>query len=201
MNGGGVLFLGPADSPLLAWLRQQGGTVVQTDGKIDAAFIHTGGFAAVVSYGYRHILKADVLEAMPPASVNLHISLLPWNRGADPNLWSFVEGTPKGVTIHYLADGVDTGDIIDQREVAFGPGEHTLASTYARLHHEIQSLFQARWAEIQAGTCPRRPQVGAGSLHRMKDKEALSHLLSDGWNTPVKILEPAPSGRPGKKSL
>lgn len=189
MSGGAVLFLGPADSPLLAWLRSQGGGVEQTDGRIDAAFVRAGGFRAVVSYGYRHILKADVLAAMPAVAVNLHVSLLPWNRGADPNFWSFVDNTPKGVTIHCLAEGVDTGDILAQKEVAFGPGEHTLASTYARLQDEIQDLFKARWPAILAGTCPRRPQVGEGSLHRMKDKDMLAHLLSDGWNTSVRVLE------------
>lgn len=189
MTGGAVLFLGPADSPLLAWLRSQGGRVEQTESRIDAAFVRAGGFRAVVSYGYRHILKADVLAAMPEVAVNLHISLLPWNRGADPNLWSFVDDTPKGVTIHCLADGVDTGDILAQKEVSFGAGEHTLASTYARLQDEIQDLFKASWPAILSGACPRRPQVGEGSLHRMKDKEMLAHLLADGWNSPIRALE------------
>ncbi|ARJ64641.1 formyl transferase [Magnetospirillum sp. ME-1] len=189
MSGGTVLFLGPADSPLLAWLRSRGGEVVQTEDRIDAAFVRAGGFQAVVSYGYRHILKADVLAAMPEVAVNLHISLLPWNRGADPNFWSFVDGTPKGVTIHCLADGVDTGDILAQKEVAFAPDEDTLASTYARLQAEIQDLFKESWPSILAGTCPRRPQAGGGSLHRMKDKETLAHLLADGWKTPVRTLE------------
>jgi methionyl-tRNA formyltransferase len=190
MTGGDVLFLGPADSRLLAWLLSQGGRVVQTDERIDAAYVKGGGFQAVVSYGYRHILKPGVLAAMPAVAVNLHISLLPWNRGADPNLWSFVDDTPKGVTIHCLADGVDTGDILAQREVAFGPDENTLATTYARLQSEIQDLFKVCWPSILAGTCPRRPQVGQGSLHRMKDKETLAHLLADGWNTSVRALEP-----------
>ena len=62
----------------------------------------------IISYGYRHILKKDLIEMFPRKIANLHISLLPWNRGADPNLWSFLEDTPKGVTIHYIDCSVDT---------------------------------------------------------------------------------------------
>lgn len=46
--------------------------------------------------------------------MNLHISYLPWNKGADPNFWSCIDGTPAGVTLHHIDAGVDTGDIIAQ---------------------------------------------------------------------------------------
>src|SRR5690606_983365 len=72
----------------------------------------------LVSFGYRHILK----DLSVPA-VNIHISMLPWNRGADPNFWSWLDHTPKGVTVHLMDQGIDTGPIIAQREVAFGFGQ------------------------------------------------------------------------------
>ena len=114
---------------------------------------------------------------------------MPWNRGADPNLWSFVENTPKGVTIHHLDEGIDTGDIIAQREVTFTNTHETLATTYQRLHAEIQELFKLHWHEIKAGTSARIQQSGEGSFHLSGDKESLAHLLSDGWDTPVSVLQ------------
>ena len=137
-----------------------------------------------ISYGHNRILKGADLRI---PTINLHISLLPWNRGADPNFWSWVEGSPKGVTIHWIDEGIDTGDIIAQREVRFGPDE-TLATSYAALRSEIEGLFREVWLSIRNGYAPRAKQPPGGSYHRVKDKEPLAHLLTHGWDTPVRYL-------------
>jgi methionyl-tRNA formyltransferase len=184
-----ILFLGPADSPTLVWLREQGERVVQTSEKITDDFINAGRFTFLICYGYRYILRKEILDRFSGRAINLHISYLPWNRGADPNFWSFVEDTPKGVTIHYLDEGVDTGDMLVQREVEFASDSDTLATSYEKLQAAIQCLFRQNWGKIKNGNCRRQRQVGKGSFHRVKDKKRLSHLLRDGWNTPVSVLE------------
>ena len=183
-----ILFLGP-ETPLLEWLRERGEDVFCTGDRISARFVKEQGFTILVSYGYRHILQKDILDLFPGRAINLHIAYLPWNRGADPNLWSFVENTPKGVTIHYLDEGVDTGDIIVQKEISFDPGCETLATSYEKLQTAIQDLFRRHWQEIKSGTMPGRKQAGKGTSHRARDKERVSHLLTDGWNTPVSALQ------------
>ncbi len=183
------MFLGEINSPLFIWLSKQEKSVIQTSDKITAEFIDRNNVEFLVSYGYRHILKADVLNKLPFKAVNLHISYLPWNRGADPNLWSFITGSPKGATIHYLDEGVDTGDVIAQKEMEFKSDNETLATTYEKLQSEIQELFKYHWAKIKTGECKGHKQKGKGSLHKLKDKECLSHLLPDGWNTRISLLE------------
>ena len=49
----------------------------------------------IISYGYRHIFTNSFLKKVSAPIINLHISFLPFNRGAHPNFWSFVENTPK----------------------------------------------------------------------------------------------------------
>ena len=183
-----ILFLGPEDSPLLAWLRGQGERVVQRAEKLTPSFLDEGAFTFLVSYGFRYIIRKKTLGRFPRRAVNLHVSYLPWNRGADPNLWSFLDDTPKGVTIHYLDPGVDTGDIIAQLEVRFAGEGETLTTTYHKLQATIQELFKERWPQIRDGTCPRMAQVGQGTTHRMTDKEPFESLLTDGWDTPVARL-------------
>lgn len=161
---------------------------------IDASYLQSHPTDFIVSYGYRHILKKDVLERYSDKAINLHTSLLPWNRGADPNFWSFVENTPKGVTIHYLDEGIDTGDIIVQKQVTFADNE-SLKSSYDKLQVEIHGLFREHWPQIRLGQCPRIKQKGVGSFHRAKDKNSLAHLLIAGWNTPVAVLESSGSGK------
>ena len=181
-----TLFLGPETSPLAEWLESVEPSFLQTEQNIDAEFIDENEIGLLVSYGYRHILKQPLLEKLPGRAVNLHISLLPWNRGADPNLWSFLDDTPKGVTIHYLDEGIDTGDIIAQRRIEFSDPEHeTLATTYGQLDTLIQALFRESWQSIKDGSCERSRQSGAGSYHTTADRAAVAALLTDGWDTPV----------------
>ena len=142
-----------------------------------------GRFDYIISYGYRHILKKDVLDLFPQKAINLHISMLPWNRGADPNLWSFIDNTPKGVTIHYMNEGLDKGDIIAQREVPMTEDE-TLKSSYNKLHAAMLRLFEETWPEIVDGTCVGRPQEGKGSYHKSSDK---GKFVID-YDMPVKML-------------
>jgi methionyl-tRNA formyltransferase len=188
-----ILFLGPAESPLIPWLEAQGESVVARQDKITEAPAE-GGFEFLISYGYRFILREPVLRAFAAGrAINLHIAFLPWNRGADPNLWSWVEGTLKGVTIHHMDEGIDTGDIVAQRSIwKFGDDDlerETLATTYARLQEEVQSLFRASWPRIREGRAHSMKQYGQGSFHRAKDKERLAPVLAaQGWNTPVARL-------------
>lgn len=182
-----VLFLGRGDSPVYGYLRSLHEEVEETAEPLDLEALEREPPDWIVSHGYRHIVPAAAIERFRDRMVNLHISLLPWNRGADPNLWSFVEGTPSGVTIHYMDEGVDTGDVIAQRELRFGD-EETLATTYARLQEEIADLFQETWPLLLEGTAPRRPQSGPHSSHRVADREKVAHLLGAGWDTPVAVL-------------
>jgi methionyl-tRNA formyltransferase len=185
-----VLFLGPGDSAVLDFLKSAESQVVQTADRLDEAFLDRNAADFLVSHGFRHILGPDVLNRFPRRAVNLHISYLPWNRGADPNLWSFLENTPKGVSIHYLDAGIDTGDVIAQKLVEFEASE-TLRSSYARLQAEIARLFAEHWSRIRTGSCGAAKQAGAGSFHRVADREKVVHLLTNGWDTPVADLEKA----------
>lgn len=182
-----ILFLGRPDSPVIEIMRTAQDEVVQTEEKLSPSFIEEGKFDFLVSHGYWYILKRETLALFPGRAINLHISLLPWNRGIAPNLWSFVEGTPKGVTIHYIDEGVDTGDIIAQQTIMFSEDE-TLSSSYSRLQFAICKLFAENWYSIRSFDCGRQKQVGVGSLHTLKERQKFEQFLPLGWETPVNDL-------------
>lgn len=185
-----VLFLGRADSAVLAHLRATE-DVLALGPSDPVTPAHDARLA--VSHGYRLILRRDVLDRIP--TINLHISYLPYNRGADPNLWSILDDTPAGVTIHHMDEGVDTGDIIARRRVALDDATDTLASAYATLTDAIAELFREQWPAISAGTAPREPQPPGGSIHRVADRAAVEHLLTQGWDTPIAQLRGASAPR------
>jgi methionyl-tRNA formyltransferase len=190
MSSAQVLFLGPSDSEILTYLREHHDDVWHScahPSQLDEADTQR---EFLVSHGYRHILPAVFLDAFQGSAVNCHISYLPWNRGADPNLWSWLDGTPRGVTIHRLAAGIDTGDMIARRSVDFSAtfDEETLATSYRRLQAELLDVFADTWPSFVAGRCTGVRQEAGGSYHRSRDKALFAHLLDRGWDTPVAKL-------------
>ncbi len=184
-----VLVLGKVPSPLAPILKKNGCRVIEYDAQVDIDFLRKHSLDFVVSYGYRHVVRKFILDYFREKVINLHISLLPWNRGADPNLWSFLEDTPKGITIHYMDEGLDTGDIIAQKEVFFESEGETLATTYEKLNEEIAGVFAQHWPFIMRGDAKGQKQPQGGSFHRIKDKKKFEYLLLEkGWNTPVREL-------------
>lgn len=138
--------------------------------------IHAADADVIVSYGYRHLIPATMLEAT--RAINLHIGYLPFNRGAHPNFWAAHDGTPAGVTIHFMDEGLDTGPILCRQRVDFEPGD-TLRSSYERLQQAVWGLFLANWPEMLHRE--PMPQPEGGSYHRAAELPDLPL----GWDTPV----------------
>ncbi len=182
-----VLLLGPARPRVETFLASVGDMVHRYEDRLTANSEVLDGVDFIVSYGYRHLIKEDVIKKFPRRIINLHISFLPFNRGADPNLWSFLEDTPKGVTIHYIDKGLDTGEILAQKKVEYTVDD-TLRTMYDKLTHAIEDLFCEKWGAIRSFQCQSFPQPPGGSYHRLKDKEKYLPLLTQGWDTPVREL-------------
>ena len=142
----------------------------------------------IVSYGFRWLLPEEVFTFPPLGTVNAHISYLPWNRGADPNFWSHAEGTPKGVSLHYIDKGIDTGAVVARETVSFGKDD-TLRTSYNSLHERMRALLETWWPAIRAGQAPRMAQEPGGTLHLKKDLEPYRQVLASlGWDTPIREL-------------
>lgn len=129
----------------------------------------------LVSVHFGYILKLDVLAVPRRGAVNLHPGLLPFNRGAYPNVWAIVDRTPAGVTLHLMDAGVDTGDIIAQREMPVEPTD-TGATLYARLEDAALGLFQETWPSLVTGSFWRASQPGGGTFHRVSDVERIDRI-------------------------
>ena len=184
MSKARVLFLGYPDSDLISWLRERGHQVTVKEEPLTLSWLENEGFEWCVSYGYRYLIKQPVIDYFDGRIVNLHISYLPWNRGADPNFWSFWDDTPKGVSIHRIDAGLDTGELFTQREIEI-PQDATLESSYWLLRASVEQLFKASWADMISGQLGVSPQPEGGSYHALKDRDAIWSELPLGWKTPV----------------
>ncbi len=95
----------------------------------------------VVLAGYLRMIKAPLLEAFPRRIVNIHPSLLPQFPGLAAWEQALAAGVPAtGCTVHFVDGGMDTGEVLGQREVAIH-ADDTPASLHARIQAEEHVLY------------------------------------------------------------
>lgn len=162
------LYNNPCAEELFQWLCEQGNETVLCSERFEAEWCSAQHFDLAVSYTYKYILSKDQINALNGNVVNLHNSYLPWNRGADPNIWSLLDGTPRGVSLHYLDENLDKGNIIAQKFVIDGTDE-SFESSYKNLDKAAKELFKEAfkfypfWHEMQ------KIALGKGNYHSVKD--------------------------------
>ena len=112
----------------------------------------------ILSFYYRRLLSRGLLAIPRVGGINLHGSLLPKYRGRSPVNWVLVNGEKEtGVTLHYMVEKADAGDIIAQHAVPIDI-EDTALSLFQKMTAAAARLFKESYPLIKAGTAPRIPQ-------------------------------------------
>lgn len=138
---------------------------------------------------FDYILEPEFLDLFPSGVVNLHPAYLPYNRGQYPNVWSIIEGTPAGVTLHYIDPGIDTGDIIARLQVPIEPVD-TGETLYHKLERVCVDLFKETWPKIRSGQAPRIPQSeNEGTYHRTEDVKDIDRINLDRKYTARELID------------
>ena len=150
----GVPLSGFASLPEIT--RACGLTVIQCANPNSAEFVQQVrllGVQLIVVANFSRILQRALLETPDLGCINVHPSLLPRYRGPEPFYWVLANREKTtGVTLHYMDEAIDSGDIILQRELEIRPKEtettllHRSAAVAAELLHEAIPLLQARRA-------------------------------------------------------
>ena len=118
---------------------------------------------AVAAYG--KILPTDILNLPRLGCVNVHSSLLPRYRGAAPINWAILNGEDEtGVTIQYMAEGVDEGDVLAQAKTPIDLNENA-AQLYGRLAQMGAGLLVETVKELEAGAAKGVPQDHSRASH------------------------------------
>lgn len=134
------------------------------------------------------LLRGKLLSIPTRGWINLHPSYLPYNRGKHPNFWCLLEGTPCGVSLHYVDEGVDTGPIVAQESLAV-TWEDTGETVYRRSREMAIDLFKRHFGDLVADRGARIPQPsGAGTSHRSEEIDVASRIDLDGEYTARRLL-------------
>ena len=139
----------------------------------------------VVAYG--KILPPAVLDYPKHGCINLHVSLLPKYRGAAPMQRAVMSGDKEtGVTVMYMAEGLDTGDIISQERFAIGP-EDDFEAIHDRSYTVGGPLLVRTVADIEAGRATRTPQSEEGATYAAKIEKEDARI---DFSLPASVLDP-----------
>ncbi|MGI8436488.1 MAG: methionyl-tRNA formyltransferase [Chthoniobacterales bacterium] len=140
--------------------------------------------AVVMAYG--QILPRAVLDIPTVACLNLHASLLPRHRGAAPIQSAIAAGDPEsGLTVMYMDEGLDTGDILLESRLALAPNE-TGGSLHNRLSEMAPTALAEALALLAAGNAPRQAQDSGAATYAPKLER--EHGRVD-WSEPVEVTE------------
>ncbi|HMV29892.1 MAG TPA: formyltransferase family protein [Anaerolineales bacterium] len=140
-----------------------------------------------ISAHFREILADDFLKIPVHGVVNVHSAFLPYNRGHWPEVWSILRGTPAGITLHYIDNGIDTGDFVVQREVPVAL-EDTCDSLAKKIEDVGIELMTDCWHKIIDGTIERIPQTQKLSLNLMCHLEDVSEIKLNATYTGAELL-------------
>jgi methionyl-tRNA formyltransferase len=124
----------------------------------------------VVVMAYGQLLPREVLEIPKIACLNLHASLLPRWRGAAPIQAAIAAGDPEtGITVMYMDEGLDTGDILLQRTIDILPDD-TGGSLHDRLAKVAPGALLESLELLARERAPRTPQDNASATYAPKLK-------------------------------
>ena len=116
--------------------------------------LRSAGVDLVVLAGYMRMLKAPMLEAFPRRIINIHPSLLPKFPGLEAWRQALEAGeTVTGCTVHFVDEGMDSGEVIAQAEVPILPGD-TPESLHARIQEAEHQLYPEWIGRFARGELP-----------------------------------------------
>jgi methionyl-tRNA formyltransferase len=139
----------------------------------------------IVTAAYGQILPKSVLDIPRLGCINVHASLLPRYRGGAPIHYAVMNGDPvTGVTIMYMAEGLDTGDMISKVEVSI-TDEDTTGTMFAKLSEAGAELVKETLPRLIRGDIQAEPQaeeLATYSPNIQREDERIR------WNRPAREL-------------
>ena len=140
----------------------------------------------IVVTAYGQILPRDVLEIPEIACLNLHASLLPRWRGAAPIQAAIAAGDQEtGITVMYMNEGLDTGDILLKRTIDIR-SDDTGGSLHDRLAQIAPDALLESLRTLANGNAPRIPQDNTLATYAPKLKREDGRI---DWSEPAELIE------------
>lgn len=130
----------------------------------------------IVVAAYGKIIPKTILDMPKYGCINVHTSLLPKYRGAAPIQWVILNGEEEtGVTIQYMAEGIDNGDIIRSRKVRIESDE-TAGTLFDKLAEVGADVLLETMDDIENGNVNRIPQNNSEATYVTIIDKSFGHI-------------------------
>ncbi len=140
----------------------------------------------IIVAAFGQILPLSILEMPKYGCINIHASLLPRYRGAAPIEWSVINGEKEtGVTTMFMAEGLDTGDIIEEAVTEIGAKE-TAEELRSRLAELGAELILSTMKAVISGDFKRTPQDDSKSNYAVRLSKEMGKA---DWSLPAVKIE------------
>lgn len=139
----------------------------------------------IITVEYDKILDPLILGIPRLGGINLHFSPLPRHRGAFPVMWSLMEDQRAGISLHWINEQVNGGDLIAQQTIAIGAND-TSYSLYLKLSKIGMELFKNHFPKIMRGTASRQPQSEAEATYHPAGYPEQRMI---NWNNPSAMID------------
>ena len=140
----------------------------------------------VVSWTY--ILRENIFLIPKRGCLNFHMSYLPFNRGKKPNVWPIIEGTPAGVSIHYIDHGIDSGKILFRKQIDVEIID-TARTLYDKQLIAFVNLFRESWPKIKNNNINAMDNIlNEGTFHFDEDFKELEEINLDKKYYPLELI-------------
>lgn len=178
------------DSTICKAAREKGipSFVFESESQLQTTLAGLAPFDLGILAWWPKLISPSVMALTNGGFINTHPSLLPYNRGKHYNFWALVEQVPFGVSLHFVDEGIDSGDIVAQQPV-FYDWEDTGETLYTKAGEAMIELFKSAYPQIRNGSIQRVPQdLNTGSLHYAKEIDAASKINLDSTYTARELI-------------
>ncbi len=131
--------------------------------------------------GLSQLVPDSLISIAGSGGIGFHPTMLPRGRGRAPVAWTIILGERAAVSLFFLSDLADSGDIILQREVSTLPDDYS-CDLIARTNDTLRAAIAELAPRIKAGNLPRTPQDHDKATHYAKRTPA-DGLIHWSWTT------------------
>ena len=188
-----IRILGPKsrNESIRKKLCEQGFEVIVSPDPYDADSVDEFSPDIILSSGYDRLLRPKTIQKYSQRIINLHAAYLPWARGIGTTLFATILRYPYGVSVHFINEGLDTGNLI-ARKIVQTEQDDTLRTFYSKLLSATEDLFFESFPKIVSGQTNGVPQEELGEINTNRSRlqfESVMDICPNGYDTLIADLE------------
>ena len=188
-----IRILGPKsrNESIRKKLCEQGFEVIVSPDPYDADSVDEFSPDIILSSGYDRLLRPKTIQKYSQRVIKLHAAYLPWARGIGTTLFATILRYPYGVSVHFINEGLDTGNLI-ARKIVQTEQDDTLRTFYSKLLSATEDLFFESFPKIVSGQTNGVSQEELGEINTNRSRlqfESVMDICPNGYDTLIADLE------------